>query len=63
MRVGAIVPGWTANLWSNPDVSGGHDELMYGLQRAEAARDEGEARGQELVGQWARALDRYASLY
>jgi hypothetical protein len=31
------------------DVAGGHDELLHGLQRAEAARDNGEAWGPELV--------------
>jgi hypothetical protein len=29
------------------DVAGGHDELLYGLHRAEAARDDGEAWGPE----------------
>jgi hypothetical protein len=34
------------------DVAGGHDELLYGLQRAEAALDDGEAWAAELVEQW-----------
>lgn len=41
------------------DGCGGHDEL-YGLERAEAVRDDGEAWGAELVGPWTRALERYA---
>jgi hypothetical protein len=42
------------------DVAGGHDELPYGLQRAEPARDDGEAWGAERVEQWERALEKYA---
>jgi hypothetical protein len=45
------------------DVTGGHDELLHGLQRAEATRDDGEAWGEELVGQWQRALERYAETW
>jgi hypothetical protein len=41
------------------DLVGGHDELLYGLQRAEAAREDGEAWGAELVGQWERTLERF----
>jgi hypothetical protein len=44
-------------------VAGGHDELLYGLQRAEAARDDGEAWGAELVAHWTRALGRFAQRY
>jgi hypothetical protein len=33
------------------DATGGHDELLHGLQRAQAARDDGEAWGAELVEQ------------
>jgi hypothetical protein len=36
------------------DVGGGHDELLYGLSRAEAAQEEGEARG----GHWERYAER-----
>jgi len=32
------------------DVAGGHDELLYGLERAEAAREVGEAWGKEFAG-------------
>jgi hypothetical protein len=45
------------------DVAGGHDELLYGLERAEAARDAAEAWGAELVGHWTRALERFAREY
>lgn len=42
------------------DVTGGHDELLHGLQRAEAARDDGEEWGAELCERWEAALARYA---
>jgi hypothetical protein len=42
------------------DVAGGQDELLHGLARAEAARDDGETWGAELVGHSERALERYA---
>jgi hypothetical protein len=45
------------------DVDGGHDELLYGLQRAEAARGDSEAWGADLVGHWQRALERYVRVY
>jgi hypothetical protein len=41
------------------DVCGGHDELLYGLQHAEAACDDGEAWGVELAGRWEQALSCY----
>jgi hypothetical protein len=44
------------------DLAGGHDELLYGRQCAEAARD-GEAWGPEMVGHWTRALERFARKY
>jgi hypothetical protein len=43
------------------DVCGGHDELLYGLDRAQAAR--GEAWGAELAQHWERALERFAREY
>lgn len=45
------------------DVAGGHDELLYGYERAVAAREGGEAWGQELVEHWERALTRFARVY
>lgn len=42
------------------DIAGGHDELLYGLERTVAAQQDGEAWGAELVGHWNRALERYA---
>jgi hypothetical protein len=51
-----------SRIWSG-DVAGGHDELLYGLQRALDARDAGEAWGEELAGHRRRALERYAREY
>ena len=38
----------------------GYQALLAGLRRAEEARDDGEAWGEELVRRWQAALDRYA---
>ena len=38
------------------DITAGHDELLHGLQCAEAARDDGEAWGADLVGHWQPVL-------
>jgi hypothetical protein len=64
-RDATMLPSPTSNSTSvsranRGDLAGAHDELPYGLQRAEAARDDGEAWGAELVGRWTRALERYA---
>jgi hypothetical protein len=45
------------------DVAGGHDGLMHGLQRAQAARDDGEAWVAELAEQGQQALERHARVY
>ena len=48
---------------SGGDVAAGYEELLYGLHRAKALRDDGEAWGEALVQQWRGALDRYAARF